>query len=142
MEADRQLSEFSVQMCARKDVFDTMCKYKEECAPPTTESVRPSCNVQMSNSISFNSVETFIFISLFHEYVYYIILHSNFRSQLESSLLQFQLRLIDRVIRDGKRVGLHLEKEKQERIKDINAKLSNLGKSTLAFLLHLDTRYL
>lgn len=75
VEADRQLSEFSVQMAARKDVFDTMCKYKEQCTPPTTES----------------------------------------------------LRLIDRVIRDGKRVGLHLEKEKQERIKDINAKLSNLG---------------
>ena len=40
-----------------------------------------------------------------------------------------QVRLLARVIRDGKRVGLHLEKAKQDRIKEINSKMSSLGKN-------------
>ena len=34
--------------------------------------------------------------------------------------------MIERVIRDGRRVGLHLDKDKQERIKDINTRISDL----------------
>jgi len=75
VEADRVLSDFSVAMSARKDVFDVMCSYGETYTPPTPESVR----------------------------------------------------LLARVIRDGKRVGLHLEKAKQDRIKEINSKMSSLG---------------
>jgi len=75
VEAEKVLSEFSVEMGARKDVFDVMCEYNSKCTPSTPESVR----------------------------------------------------LIKRVIRDGKRVGLHLSKEKQERIKEINTRMSNLG---------------
>ena len=47
------------------------------------------------------------------------------------SLHIFQQRLLERVIRDGKRVGLHLEKEKQDRIKEINSKMSSLGRRFL-----------
>ena len=43
--------------------------------------------------------------------------------------LTLQVRLLERVIRDGKRVGLHLEKEKQDRIKEIDSKMSSLGRS-------------
>ena len=39
VEADRVLSDFSVEMSARKDVFDVMCKYQETCTPATPESV-------------------------------------------------------------------------------------------------------
>ena len=40
------------------------------------------------------------------------------------------------MIRDGKRVGLHLEKEKQDRIKEINSKMSSLGRTfTLLIIL-------
>ena len=37
------------------------------------------------------------------------------------------MRLTKHVIRDGKRVGLHLDKDIQEQIKDIKTKMSNLG---------------
>ena len=51
--------------------------------------------------------------------------NSQFFDVMKSNI--FQQRLLDRVIRDGKRVGLHLEKEKQDRIKEINSKMSSLG---------------
>jgi len=74
-DAEKKMSEFSVEMSSRKDVFDTVVAYEANCTPPTKESVR----------------------------------------------------LTKHVIRDGKRVGLHLDKDIQEQIKDIKTKMSNLG---------------